>query len=171
MGDLNMTAVVAARRATVRSLLSEVNRQLAVGVWDVEGGRLALFRRRAALEIELIELEASLDRLFASEARVVPTSDALQPLESQINQQVKVKAPPGHRLLTWAELLYSRKTYEFVFQQAVYDMRDEYHAALEAGRWRKAKWVHIAGVARVLMAAAGVSLSGLLRIIARQVTP
>jgi hypothetical protein len=57
----------------------------------------------------------------------------------------KVHKPPASSLLRLAEFVYARKTYERVFAQLVYDMREEFNEALAAGRIAKARWIQLRG--------------------------
>ncbi len=54
-------------------------------------------------------------------------------------------APPGHRLLRFADFAFSRRDYRLVLQPVVGDLRGEYLAALAAGRRWKARWVRLRG--------------------------
>ena len=54
-------------------------------------------------------------------------------------------APPGHRLLRFAEFVFSRRDYRLVLQPVVRDLRAEYLAALAAGRRWKARWTRLRG--------------------------
>ena len=51
-----------------------------------------------------------------------------------------ITRPIGHRLLVIAEFLYSRKTYEEVFESAILDARADYNDYLSKGRKWKARW-------------------------------
>ena len=54
-----------------------------------------------------------------------------------------IELPPGARLWSIAEFIYSKKTYETVFEPSLRDLQDEYYEALAQGRVWKAKWVRI----------------------------
>ena len=54
-------------------------------------------------------------------------------------------APPGHRLLRFAEFAFPRRDYRLVLEPVVRDLRAEYLAALAAGRRWKARWVRLRG--------------------------
>ena len=56
-----------------------------------------------------------------------------------------VVAPPGHRLLRFAEFAFSRRDYRLVLEPVVRDLRAEYLAALAVGRRWKARWVRLRG--------------------------
>jgi hypothetical protein len=51
--------------------------------------------------------------------------------------------PPGNRLLTIVDFLYSPKTIEETFKPIVADWRTEYFEALTQGRTWKARWISI----------------------------
>jgi hypothetical protein len=61
------------------------------------------------------------------------------------NRTPKLALPPGTRLNAVAEFLFSKKTYERVFQPTISDLQDEYIAALALDRSWKARWVWIRG--------------------------
>ena len=62
-----------------------------------------------------------------------------------LSEEVTVVAPPGHRLLRFAEFAFSRRDFELVLEPVVGDLRREYLAALAAGRRWKARWVRLRG--------------------------
>ena len=62
-----------------------------------------------------------------------------------LNDEVTVVAPPGHRLLRFAEFAFSRRSYLLVFEPVISDLRREYLEALAAGRRWKARWVRLRG--------------------------
>lgn len=57
----------------------------------------------------------------------------------------KIVSPPGFGLLRFSEAVFSRKTFEEVFQPVISDMQTEYYDALEKGSLRKAKWILVRG--------------------------
>lgn len=56
-----------------------------------------------------------------------------------VQQHEKLHKPVGHRMLRLADLLYSKGTYERVFEAAVLDYRAEHHEALAQGDRLKAR--------------------------------
>jgi len=74
----------------------------------------------------------------------------------------RVRPPPGHVLLTITEFLFRRATFEQVIVPAVEDMRLEHCDALVQGRARKARWIHVRGVAGVILAGFLVALGDVL---------
>ncbi len=64
-------------------------------------------------------------------------------------------APPGHRLLRFADFAFSRRNYSLVLHPVVRDLRHEYLTALAAGRRWKARWVRLRGTWAFWSAVAG----------------
>ncbi len=56
-----------------------------------------------------------------------------------------IRHAPGHYLLSFANFLYSKKTYERVFVEQISDMREEYYEALSEGKDWKARWIIVRG--------------------------
>ena len=68
---------------------------------------------------------------------------------------------PGARLLSAAEFMFPKNTYERVFLPIIQDMRKDYFDALSTGRKLKARWVRFRGswafaMALILLVVAGV---------------
>ncbi len=66
-----------------------------------------------------------------------------------------VVAPPGHRLLRFAEFAFAHRDFRLVLEPVVRDLRQEYLAALAAGRRWKARWVRLRGTWAFWSAVAG----------------
>ena len=64
-------------------------------------------------------------------------------------------APPGYRLLRFAEFVFSRQSYRWVLEPVIGDLRREHAAALAAGRRWKARWVRLRGTWAFWAAVAG----------------
>lgn len=60
-------------------------------------------------------------------------------------KSVKILMPPGFRLARLAEFVYSKKTYQEIFEPILSDLRIEYQEALEEKRWHKARWIAFCG--------------------------
>jgi hypothetical protein len=58
------------------------------------------------------------------------------------NSPLKSSAP-GSSLGAFAKFVYSKKTYERVFEPIISDMRLEYNEALASGEHWHARWVHV----------------------------
>lgn len=56
---------------------------------------------------------------------------------------VTVTQPPGAGMLRIAEFLFSNKRFKRVFSPLIFDMRDEYFAAVQSGCTRKAQWIRV----------------------------
>ena len=56
-----------------------------------------------------------------------------------------IKAPPGYKLLAFAQFLYSKKSYTIIFEPIVSDLQDEHIEALAAEQICKARWVLLRG--------------------------
>lgn len=132
---------------------------------NVECPELDLLRsQRERLKGELLRLDAKANGWAPLVDRdYIPLAKPITPVAPRHRRSStpRLKAPPGHLLLKLTEFIYSPKSYEHVFRQAVYDMREEYFALWEAGRRRKARWVQIRGTYGVLMAAARLTLGGI----------
>ncbi len=66
-----------------------------------------------------------------------------------------VVAPPGHRMLRFAEFVFSRRDFSLVLEPVVRDLRQEYLAALAKRRLWKARWVRLRGTWAFWSAVAG----------------
>lgn len=56
-----------------------------------------------------------------------------------------ISPAPGSAVLRISEFIFSKKTHDHIFRQAIADMRDEHNDALLANRKFKARWVVIRG--------------------------
>jgi hypothetical protein len=66
---------------------------------------------------------------------------AVRVLRSTIRGRLTVLRPPGSRLASFLDFLYSKKTMERVLLPAIHDMQEEYIHALEQRRFVKARVV------------------------------
>jgi hypothetical protein len=57
----------------------------------------------------------------------------------------RIHRMPGYGLARISKLIYSKKTFEEVFEPAISDMQVEYLEAIEQGELHKAKWVVLRG--------------------------
>lgn len=73
-------------------------------------------------------------------------------------ERIRLKQPPGSRLLRIADFFVSPKTFEEVLEPAILDMRHEYFEALVDKRPWKARWVLARGYSSFLNAAGLMSL-------------
>lgn len=65
----------------------------------------------------------------------------------------RVHRAPGFRLYAAIEFLYSKRTFELIFQPAFSDLWNEHAEALECGRIHKARWICIRGTYSIVAAA------------------
>jgi len=63
--------------------------------------------------------------------------------KTSFEQKPHVHTPPGSRLFSIADFLYSPKDVEEVFGQIIKDWRDEYYKALNEKRMWKASWINL----------------------------
>lgn len=68
-------------------------------------------------------------------------------------QRAKLVKPPGATLLHLASVIYSKKTFETVFEPAISDMRIEYFEALQTNQKWKPRFAWLRGHMSVLRAA------------------
>lgn len=66
-------------------------------------------------------------------------------LKAIVANRRTVSLPPGTNLLNIAKFVYSKKTLERLFNQIVFDMREEHLEALAAGDIWHARWIHLRG--------------------------
>ncbi|GEP00540.1 hypothetical protein [Methylobacterium haplocladii] len=57
-----------------------------------------------------------------------------------------IKKPPGSDLKSALSFLYTKKSFERVFEPIIEDMRFEHCEALRSGDVKKARWTHVRGV-------------------------
>ena len=70
------------------------------------------------------------------------------------NMPKRFEMLPGSRMRAWLQFIWSKKTFENVFAQAIRDMQDEYVEAVAAGSERRAAYVAWRGRVSVLWAIA-----------------
>lgn len=63
-----------------------------------------------------------------------------------------IEKAPGFRVLQVADFFCSPKTIDQVFEPLVSDWQEEYFAALNGGRWFKARWISIRYMWKALLA-------------------
>lgn len=61
-----------------------------------------------------------------------------------------IRLPPGHRCVSVLKFLYSKKTFERVFEQILVDMREEHLEALSKEHAWHARWIHTRGLLSLL---------------------
>jgi hypothetical protein len=66
----------------------------------------------------------------------------VKPMELPV---AKLHPPPGAHLRNFSEFFFSPRVFQKILEPTLRDLFDEYCAALEAGRVRKARWVQLRG--------------------------
>lgn len=54
--------------------------------------------------------------------------------------------PPGARLDAFASLIFPKRIYETVMKPCLAETQSEYFEALQAGKLKTAKWIHVRGI-------------------------
>lgn len=67
---------------------------------------------------------------------------------------VSVTTAPGSFISVILKTIYTKKSYERVFQPLISDMQEEYFDALAEKRERHAKWVHVRGYLTLILTVA-----------------
>lgn len=82
-----------------------------------------------------------------------PAPPLLQQLVNLVQAQLQrsdIARPPGHWWLRFTEFVYSRETFENIFQQTIADLRHEFNNALTKGRVWKARWIRLRGYLSII---------------------
>ena len=79
----------------------------------------------------------------------------------------KVRPPVGSSLRGFAEFVFSKKSYEQIYDPLISDLRFEYYEALDANRRWKARWVWARGCLSFLTAASDHAVASVGRRVAR----
>lgn len=100
-------------------------------------------------ETEIMDPKVELERILLSIGKGKPTVRAVH----RRRKPAKIVRPPGSFLLGVTSFVYSKKTFERVFQQAIADMREEYNEAILANKKWRARFIVVRGNFSVISAA------------------
>ena len=80
------------------------------------------------------------------------TKDPLETVREDTAPKRHLTRPPGSLFETVVRFVYSPKTREAVFDQIIFDMREEYNEALFDGKRWKARWIRVRGTSAIFTA-------------------
>jgi hypothetical protein len=96
------------------------------------------------------EYHAEFERLLAISGEYGKGKEAFLLLDAKthrvlakVRRKSVIHRPPGFAVDRFARFVFDKKTYQLFFEQTIIDHRGEHFEALEAGDFRKAKWIAI----------------------------
>ena len=147
---------------------------------------LALHRAIQAIRVDVLDLRVGYagDGLVADVTEAVVAGEEAQGRDlwgrrlrefgqaatsrlARLASRRKVRRPVGSSLRGFAEFVFSKKSYEQIYDPLISDLRFEYYEALDANRRWKARWVWARGCLSFLTAASDHAVASVGRRVAR----
>jgi hypothetical protein len=82
---------------------------------------------------------------YTSDTIVSLIGDVAARMANRAVKKPTIQKPPGTHLHTFARAVFSKKTFQLVFEPTLHNMFDEYCEAIAAGHFQKARWIRIRG--------------------------